>query len=202
MHAVALAPAAWLAWAVFVEHARPLGANPIAELIHALGTVGLRLLLATLAITPLRVLSGWPHWLRLRRLVGLYAFAYLALHALAYAVVDQGLDWRVLAEDVAKRPWITLGLAGVLLLVPLAVTSTQGWMRRLGRRWQTLHWLIYPATALGVVHYWLQVKRDVGGPAVYAALFVLLMGWRWRRARQRAVARRGAADAGIAAAER
>jgi sulfoxide reductase heme-binding subunit YedZ len=184
-HALALTPLALLAWAVFVGGGRTLGANPVAELIHTLGTWGLNFLLATLAITPLRDLTGWPHWLRFRRMLGLYAFAYLVLHLLTYVVVDQSLDWPLLLEDVVERPWITLGLAGVLLLVPLAATSTRGWMRRLGRRWQRLHYAIYPATALGLWHYWWQVKLDVSGPAAYAGAFVLLMGWRAWRVRQR-----------------
>ncbi len=188
VHALALWPLASLAWAAFVDGGRTLGANPVAEIIHTLGTWGLRFLLLTLAITPLRQLTGWPHWLRFRRMLGLYAFAYLVLHLLSYAVVDQSLDWPILAEDVLKRPWITLGMAGVLLLVPLAVTSTRGWMRRLGRRWQRLHYAIYPAAALGIVHYWLQVKRDVTLPAVYAAVFVALMAWRVVRARRRRIA--------------
>jgi sulfoxide reductase heme-binding subunit YedZ len=191
VHALALAPLAWLSWAVFVENGRTLGANPVAELIHTLGTWGLNFLLATLAISPLRDATGWPHWLRLRRMLGLYAFAYLVLHLLAYVVIDQSLDVPLLVEDVVERPWITLGLAGVLLLVPLAVTSTQGWMRRLGRRWQRLHYAIYPATALGLWHYWWQVKLDVSGPAAYVAAFALLMAWRVQRARRRFEGRRG-----------
>jgi methionine sulfoxide reductase heme-binding subunit len=185
-HLLALTPLALLAWAVFVEGGRTLGANPVAEMIHTLGTWGLNFLLATLAITPLRVATGWPHWLRFRRMLGLYAFAYLVLHLLAYAVVDQSLDWPILVEDVLERPWITLGFAGVLLLVPLAITSTRGWMRRLGRRWQRLHYAIYPATALGLWHYWWQVKLDVAVPAVYVTVFAALMAWRVWHARRRA----------------
>jgi sulfoxide reductase heme-binding subunit YedZ len=188
VHALALWPLAALAWAVFVDDGRSLGANPVAEIIHMLGTWGLNFLLATLAISPLRELTGWPHWLRLRRMLGLYAFAYLLLHLLAYVVIDQGLAWDVLVEDVLERPWITIGVAGVLLLVPLAVTSTRGWMRRLGRRWQHLHRLIYPATALGLWHFYWQVKLDVREPLLYAGAFAVLMAWRvrhWRRAARR-----------------
>lgn len=194
-HALALAPLALLAWAVFVNGGRTLGANPVATMIHTLGLWGLRFLLATLAISPLRQLTGWPHWLRFRRMLGLYAFAYLVLHMLAYAVVDQSLDWSLLVEDVLKRPWITIGLAGILLLLPLAVTSTQGWMRRLGRRWQKLHYAIYPAAALGLWHFWWQVKRDVAEPLVYVAIFAVLMAWRVRRARRRRIAKIGGAEA-------
>jgi sulfoxide reductase heme-binding subunit YedZ len=192
-HVLLLAPLAALGWAVIVDGGRSLGANPVAEMIHTLGLWGLRFLLLTLAITPLRQLTGWPHWLRFRRMIGLYAFAYLVLHLLAYAVVDQSLDWTILFEDVVKRPWITIGFAGILLLIPLAVTSTQGWMRRLGRRWQRLHYAIYPATALGLWHFWWQVKRDVAQPLLYVAIFAGLMGWRWYRSRANA-ARRAAAS--------
>lgn len=195
VHAFALWPLAALAWAVFAEGGRTLGANPVAEIIHTLGTWGLRFLLATLAITPLREISRWPHWLRFRRMLGLYAFAYLLLHFLAYVVIDQGLEWSILVEDVLERPWITLGFAGLLLLTPLAVTSTRGWMRRLGRRWQQLHYAIYPAAALGIWHYYWQVKRDVTLPLVYAAVYLALMGWRLLRARRKATARRQAAHA-------
>jgi sulfoxide reductase heme-binding subunit YedZ len=168
-------------------------------MIHTLGTWGLNFLLLTLAVSPLREFTGWPHWLRFRRLLGLYAFAYLLLHLLAYVVVDQGLAWDVLVEDVLERPWITIGVAGLLLLVPLAVTSTRGWMRRLGRRWTSLHRLVYPATALGLWHFYWQVKLDVREPLLYALAFALLMAWRVRRWRRRRVAAgaRVAPSAGI-----
>jgi sulfoxide reductase heme-binding subunit YedZ len=185
-HLLAAWPLAALAWAILVDGGRPLGANPVAEMIHRLGLAGVNLLLATLAVTPVRQLTGWPHWLRLRRLLGLWAFAYLLLHALAYVVVDQSLDAALLVEDVLKRPWITVGAAGLLLLVPLAVTSTGGWMRRLGRRWQRLHYAVYPATALGLWHFAWQVKRDLSTPLAYAAVFAALMTWRVLRARGRA----------------
>jgi sulfoxide reductase heme-binding subunit YedZ len=130
-------------------------------------------------------------------MLGLYAYVYLVLHLLAYAVIDQGLDARTLIEDVLKRPWITLGATALLLLTPLAVTSTRGWMRRLGRRWQRLHYLVYPATLLGLWHFWWQVKRDVTEPLIYAAVFAALMAWRTVRARRRRVAAT-AAGAGAA----
>jgi sulfoxide reductase heme-binding subunit YedZ len=196
------APLVVLAFRAFEVGGLTLGTNPVAELIHELGRWGLNLLLVTLAITPLRQLTGWPHWLRFRRLVGLWAFAYVALHMAAYAVIDQGLAWEVLVEDVLKRPWITIGLAGFLLLLPLALTSTRGWMRRLGRRWQTLHYAIYPATALGVWHFYWQVKQDVTEPVLYALGFALLMGWRWRHARRRAAATGGLATTAAVDARR
>lgn len=172
-----------------------LGANPVAELIHELGTWGLNFLLLTLAITPLRRLTGSPQWLRFRRMLGLYAFAYLLLHFAAYVVVDQSLDWAILVEDVLERPWITIGFAALLLLAPLAATSTQRAMRRLGRRWQQLHRLVYVATGLGIWHYWWQVKLDVAQPAAYAAVFAVLMGFRVYDARRRRVARERSAAA-------
>jgi len=120
-------------------------------------------------------------------MLGLYAFFYLSLHLAMYIAVDQRFDLKILLEDVLKRPWITLGMTGFLLLLPLALTSTRAAMRRLGRRWQTLHTLIYPATLAGCWHYYWQVKRDIRPPLVYAAIFAGLMLIRWRlRARARA----------------
>src|SRR5262249_7405426 len=142
---------------------------------------GLRLLLATLAMTPLRILTGSPEWIRYRRMLGLFAFTYLALHFAMYVGVDRRLEWGILIEDVLKRPWITLGFTGLMLLVPLALTSTRASMRRLGRRWQHLHALIYPAAVLGCWHFYWQVKKDVREPLVYAGVLALLFAVRWLR---------------------
>lgn len=169
------APLAHLAARAFGLGGATLGANPVAALTDALGLWALRLLLATLALTPLRQLTGSVRWLLYRRMLGLYAFVYLSLHLAMYFAVDQGFDWRVLLEDIAKRRWITLGVAAFVLLVPLAATSTGSAQRRLGRRWQRLHYAIYPATLLGCWHYYWQVKRDVREPLLYAAVFALLM---------------------------
>lgn len=166
-----------------------LGANPVAEITHELGLWGLNFLLLTLAISPLRRLTGSPQWLRFRRMLGLYAFAYLVLHFATYVVIDQSLDWAILVEDVLKRPWVTIGFAGLVLLVPLAITSTQGWMRRLGRRWQKLHRLVYVATGLGIWHFWWQVKLDIAQPLAYAAVFAALMAFRLYESRRRRDAR-------------
>lgn len=193
MFALALVPFALLVARAFGVAGLSLGANPVAEVTHQLGLWGLNFLLLTLAITPLRRLTGSPQWLRFRRMLGLYAFAYLCLHFAMYVFVDQSLDWEILVEDVLKRPWVTVGFAALLLLVPLALTSTHGWMRRLGRRWQSLHRLVYVATGLGIWHYWWQVKLDVSQPALYAAAFVLLMGFRAYDARRRREARARAA---------
>jgi sulfoxide reductase heme-binding subunit YedZ len=162
-----------------------LGANPVEEILHSLGKWGLNLLLLTLCITPLRQLTGWIHWMRFRRMLGLAAFFYLAAHFLWYLLVDQGGDLTVLLEDIARRPYITVGLAALVLLVPLAVTSTRAAMRRLGRKWQTLHRLVYPAAVLGCIHYYWQVKADVREPLLYLAALVALFGWRWWKHRER-----------------
>ena len=166
-----------------------LGPNPVEAVMDVLGKWGLRLLLVTLAVTPLRVVFGAPLLLGLRRMLGLFAFSYIALHFVVWLTLDRWLDFAAVLEDVAKRPFITVGLTALLLLVPLAVTSTAGWMRRLGRRWQRLHRLIYPAAILGCVHYWWQVKADIREPLIYATILLLLLAWRVQRARAAARAR-------------
>ena len=158
-----------------------LGANPIEELLHRAGKWGLRFLLVTLAVTPLRRLTGWNWLIRFRRMLGLFAFFYLLLHFLIYAGLDQRFDLAAIAEDIVERPYITIGVLGLLLLVPLAATSTQGMMRRLGRRWQKLHRLIYPAAILGVWHFYWQVKLDTLEATVYAAILAALLLARIRR---------------------
>lgn len=158
-----------------------LGANPIETIQDELGRWGLRLILATLAVTPLRWITGlaWP--VALRRMLGLWAFAYCALHFLAWSILDQGLALGFMLEDVVERPFITIGFAALLMLIPLAVTSTAGWRRRMGRDWSRLHRLIYIIAVLVVWHYWWQVKLDVREPFVYAAILVVLLGWRLLR---------------------
>ncbi|HEY8368496.1 MAG TPA: protein-methionine-sulfoxide reductase heme-binding subunit MsrQ [Thermodesulfobacteriota bacterium] len=168
-----------------------LGPNPIEAATRHLGWWGLALLLVSLAVTPLRQLTGWNRAIRLRRMLGLVAFGYVALHVTNYVAVDHFFDWRAIGADIVKRPYITVGMTAFLLLVPLAVTSTDGWVRRLGgKRWQRLHYLVYPAAVLGVVHYFLLVKADTREPALFAAALAALLGYRvWRRA----LKRRGAA---------
>jgi len=180
-----LMPAAWLAAGVAGVAGVSLGANPVEKILHELGKWGLNFLLVTLAVTPLRQLTGWVHAMRLRRMLGLAAFFYLLAHFLFYVLVDQGFDPAMLVEDIARRPYITVGFAGLVLLVPLALTSTRGAMRRLGRRWQTLHRLVYPAAVLGCVHFYWQVKADIREPVVYFAILVALLGWRWWKHWQR-----------------
>jgi methionine sulfoxide reductase heme-binding subunit len=165
-----------------------LGTNPVEELLNTFGKTGLNLLLITLTVTPARRLLKRNWLIQLRRLLGLFAFSYLLLHFAVYAVLDLGLAWSTLLEDIAERPYITVGFTALVLLVPLAVTSTNGWQRRLGRRWLKLHRLIYPIAVLGVVHYWWQVKLDVADPVFYALLLAILLGYRvknWLDTRRR-----------------
>ncbi|MGH8198659.1 MAG: sulfite oxidase heme-binding subunit YedZ [Steroidobacteraceae bacterium] len=189
-----LMPAAWLVARIVALQIggiagwqpESLGANPVEKVQDTLGIWGLRLLLVTLAVTPLRVIGGWPRVLLFRRMLGLFAFFYIAQHFLWYLFVDQALDWQQLVADVVKRPYITAGFTAFVLLVPLAATSTRRAMRRLGRRWQKLHRLVYAAAILGCVHFWWQVKADIREPLVYAAIAALLLGWRlWRHLRRR-----------------
>jgi methionine sulfoxide reductase heme-binding subunit len=161
-----------------------LGANPVENITHRTGDWTLRLLLASLAITPLRRLTGWNPLIRFRRTLGLAAFSYVCIHFLIYVVLDQGFPvqgfaWRYVVEDIAKRPYITVGFTAFLLLVPLALTSTKASIRRLGgRRWNALHRLIYVAAAGGVLHYLWQVKGDQPAPIFYALALVALLGLR------------------------
>ncbi len=196
--ALCLLPVAWLAAGIVALQsgdaasaaAQSLGANPVEKIQDTLGIWGLRLLLATLAVTPLRVLLGWPKLHLFRRMLGLFAFFYIVLHFLWYLFVDQAFDWAQLAADVVKRPYVTAGFTALVLLVPLAATSTAWAMRRLGRRWQRLHRLVYVAVILGCVHYWWQVKADIREPVVYAAIAAVLLGWRLARAQSRGRAAR------------
>lgn len=174
-----LAPLALLAWDAWSAN---LGANPITAIIARNGRWALRFLLITLAITPARRLSGWTWLIRYRRMLGLFAFTYACLHAASYLVLDQFFAWRMILEDVTKRPYITIGATAFTLLVPLAVTSTKKMIRRLGKRWLQLHRLIYVIGFLGVLHFLLLVKSDISSPAKYGAILLLLLGiraWTW-----------------------
>jgi sulfoxide reductase heme-binding subunit YedZ len=164
-----------------------LGANPIEKITHDTGSMALQCLIGSLAVTPLRRLTGWNAVIGFRRMVGLFAFFYAALHLLTYVVLDQFFDWPSIAGDLTKRPYIIAGAVGVGLLLPLAVTSTTGWIRRLGgRNWQRLHRLAYLAAIAGVVHFWWLVKADVTEPAVYGGVLAVLLGLRvWWAARRR-----------------
>jgi methionine sulfoxide reductase heme-binding subunit len=159
-----------------------LGANPVEALIHGTGDWTLRLLLITLAATPLRQMTGWAWLIRYRRMLGLFAFFYAVLHLTAYVWLDQFFAWHVILEDILKRPYITVGFAAFLLLVPLAVTSTRGWIRTLGPRWKRLHRAVYLTALLGVIHYIWLVKADLLKPLIYAVILAVLLACRvsWR----------------------
>ncbi len=164
-----------------------LGANPIETITRSLGEWTLRFLLITLTVTPLRKYTGW-HWLiRLRRMLGLFTFAYGVSHLLTYVWLDQFFDWEAIARDIIKRPFITVGFAALMLMLPLAVTSSNYAIRKLGgRRWQSLHRAIYPIAILGCVHFWWLVKKDVTWPLVYTVITVALLGIRaWWREQER-----------------
>jgi sulfoxide reductase heme-binding subunit YedZ len=180
-----LAPLAWLICGALGWFGASLGADPVKELEHECGKTALNLLLLTLAVTPVRELTSQPQLLRLRRMLGLFAFFYVVLHFTIYLVLDLELNFATLGADIAKRPYITIGFTALLLLIPLAVTSTNGMMRRLGRRWQTLHRLVYLIAVLGVWHFYWQVKRDVREPLLYAGILAILLGYRVLRARRR-----------------
>jgi sulfoxide reductase heme-binding subunit YedZ len=163
-----------------------LGANPVEQVLNQLGLIALVFLVATLACTPLRLLTGWTWPARVRRTLGLLAFAYAALHVVFYAGVDQGLNLAAIAKDVVTRKFQLVGFAAFLTLLPLALTSTAASVRRLGfARWQRLHRLSYLAAGLGALHFWLKVKRDVTEPAVYAAVLGVLLAARAYRAVRR-----------------
>lgn len=211
-----LTPLLYLVWAAW---SGTLSANPLSDLTNETGVWTLRFVCITLALTPLRKLTGWNGFIRFRRMAGLYAFFYGTLHLLTYAIADRfaGLDqasaWievvatrrlpsavlvvstaRAMAgsigEDIYKRPFITLGFAAWLTMLPLAITSTAGWIRRLGgKRWNRLHRLVYVTGILGPLHYWWLVKADVSRPMAYAAAVAVLLGIRvyWSRARRAAV---------------
>lgn len=183
--AAALAPIGLLVAGVVGWSGVSLGANPVEKILETLGKTSLNLVLITLCVTPLRQLTGWSELMRLRRMLGLAAFAYVLMHFLFYVLVDQGLNLDILLEDVAKRPFITAGFTGFLLLIPLALTSTRSAMRRLGRRWGQLHRLVYATALLGCVHYYWQVKADVREPLFYSAALAALLGWRLYRYQQR-----------------
>ncbi len=164
-----------------------LGANPIETITRSLGEWTLRFLLITLTVTPLRKYTGW-HWLiRLRRMLGLFTFAYGVSHLLTYVWLDQFFDWEAIARDIIKRPFITVGFAALMLMLPLAVTSSNFAIRKLGgRRWQSLHRAIYPIAILGCVHFWWLVKKDVTWPLIYTVITVALLGIRaWWREQER-----------------
>jgi sulfoxide reductase heme-binding subunit YedZ len=156
-----------------------LGANPISEALNQLGLLALIFLVATLALTPIRRLTGWPWPIRIRRMLGLFSFFYATLHFTLYLAIDQGFDLAVVWEDITKRPFIFVGFAALVLMTPLAITSTNGWVRRLGAgRWQRLHRLVYGVAVLAAVHFLWRVKADYSEPAAYASVLGALLLFR------------------------
>jgi sulfoxide reductase heme-binding subunit YedZ len=185
--AAGLVPAALIVWDALHDN---LGANPIERITHRTGDWTIWLLLGTLAVSPLRRLTGWNTLIRFRRTLGLLAYTYACLHFLTYLVIDQGFPIQGFAiayvwEDIMKRPYVTVGFTAFLLLLPLAVTSTKGWIRRLGRKWTALHQLIYVAAALGVLHYLWLIKGDRPTAVYHGLVLVVLLltrVWHVRRA--------------------
>lgn len=157
-----------------------LGANPIEVLTRDTGEWTLRFLLVTLSMTPLRRLTAmtWP--IQYRRMLGLYAFFYGCVHLVTYLWLDHFFDWQEILTDIIKRPYITLGMLAFILLVPLAVTSTKAMMRRLGKKWKTLHKMVYLVSVLGVIHFFLLVKADLLEPTIYALILAGLLVFRWK----------------------
>lgn len=159
--------------------------NPIEFITRSTGTWALVGLLLTLSITPLRQITGWNRLIQFRRMLGLFAFFYALLHFTTYIWLDQFFDFSAILKDIIKRPFITLGFATFVLLIPLAVTSTNGWMRRLKRNWGRLHRLIYLIAPLAVIHYFWLVKKDLTQPLIYGAILLVLLGWRVLRRQSR-----------------
>ncbi|GLS06079.1 protein-methionine-sulfoxide reductase heme-binding subunit MsrQ [Chitiniphilus shinanonensis] len=176
-----LGPLAWTAWHL------PAAVNPVEYLTHQTGLWALILLLITLSITPLRRITGRNELLRLRRMLGLFAFFHACLHFLVWLGLDHLFDLAAMWHDVLKRPFITVGFSALVLMIPLAATSTDAMMRRLKRNWARLHRLVYAVAVLAVLHFWWLVKRDVTEPAIYGAILAILLVWRvdaWQRRRK------------------
>ncbi|MBI3375986.1 MAG: sulfoxide reductase heme-binding subunit YedZ [Betaproteobacteria bacterium] len=183
LFATCLVPFSRLLYGAF---ANTLGANPIETISRSTGWWTLAFLMATLMVTPLRRITGMGWLLRLRRMLGLYAFFYACWHFTAFIWFDHWFDVMEIGKDVVKRPFVTVGFSAFVLLLPLAATSTDAMLRRLGRNWQRLHRLVYAIATLGVLHYWWLVKRDITEPLIFAAVLALLLGvrlaWRLREA--------------------
>lgn len=178
---IAALPFSWLTFAALTDPSAHLGANPAERLIRDSGEWALRFLCLALAVTPLRRWTGWHALARLRRMLGLYAFFYAGVHFLCYAALDMGLDIATIVKDIAKRPFILVGTAALLLMLPLAATSLDRAVRALGaRRWQALHRSVYAVALLALLHfYWMRAgKNDLAEVGVYGALIVVLLGWR------------------------
>lgn len=180
---VSLLPLLWLTWRALGNH---LGPDPAKELVDELGLWAIRFLLLSMAMTPLRLLSGKSFWVAFRRQTGLFAFFYAVLHVLVYVFLLFGAEWQAIASELSRRPYIIAGLAALACLLPLAVTSTRGWQQRLGRRWKSLHKLVYVAALLAMLHFiWLK-KLGIYAVWPYALLLLILLAvriaYRWRKA--------------------
>jgi sulfoxide reductase heme-binding subunit YedZ len=203
-----LAPLGWITWRAFSEQ---LGADPVNEITHFTGDWTIRFLLITLAVTPLRRITKQYKLVQFRRMLGLFAFFYGCLHFLTWVVLDKVLSLQALGDlhfaslmqqmaiDIGKRRYITIGMLGLALMIPLAVTSTKASIRRLGKRWQTLHRLIYFSAIAGVIHYWWLVKADTSSPRMYALIVAGLLAiravfWLQKRNRHPGVAAPASAD--------
>jgi sulfoxide reductase heme-binding subunit YedZ len=187
LYVAALLPLAWLLFALL--SGRVMG-DQVKFMQHVTGDTVLSCLMLTLAITPLRRLTGWNEIIRVRRLIGLTAFWYACLHLTTYVVFDQDLSLMEITKDIAKHPWVLVGFTAFLCLVPLAITSTNGWIRRLGgKRWRRLHSLVYVAGFAGVLHYFWLVKKDIHYPLLYGVILLVLLAprlwWAAERARSR-----------------
>lgn len=189
-----LAPLAWLYLRIWHQVGGYV-ADPNAEILHTIGKTGLNLLLITLAVTPVRTITGYNVLQRFRRLLGLFSFFYLSLHFAAFLWLDLGFRWGIIFEEIVLRPYLTIGMLALALMIPLAVTSTRGMQRRLGRRWTKLHRLVYPIAILGVWHFWWHGKQVSDEPPVYAGILAVLLGYRIWRSWQRRQARRRASTA-------
>lgn len=176
---------------IFLGFMDALGANPIEFVIRSNGTWALTFLLITLGVTPLRKLTGANWLIQMRRMFGLYAFFYATLHMLSYVWLDQWFDWAAIGKDIVKHPFILAGFSAFLMLIPLAITSTNAMMQKLKRNWQKLHYLVYPIAMLGVLHYWWLVKKDITQPAIYTAVLTVLLGVRiaWKLGEQKQVSK-------------
>ena len=188
LHAGLLAPVLLLGLGAFELAGQTLGPDPVETLLRELGWWAVTLLVAGLAVTPLRHWLQQAPLLRLRRPLGLWGFAYAVLHLAVYLLLDRQLAWAEILKDVSQRPYIMVGFAALLLLLPLAATSTARAMRKLGRRWQKLHRLAYVAAALGVLHFLLQVKKDLTEPLIHALVLGALLAWRLWAKRKNATA--------------
>lgn len=181
LHILAFSPALWLmwqGWLLYDFQDNMLTANPIKYIHHYTGEWAIRFLLLGLAISPLRQIIKWPEIIKYRRMIGLYGFFYVVLHLMNFVVLDYYFDWATILKEIIKRPAITFGMAAAVLLLPLAITSTKGWIRRLGKKWRRLHRVIYVIAPLAVIHNFMMVKADLFVPFIHLTILILLLGYR------------------------